>query len=458
MAAPAFGAKRRPNVVIVMLDDVRADLITRETAPTITRRVIGRGVVFDRAIVPVSLCCPSRASTLTGNHAHTTGVYKGIGSFRDDETIAVWLDDAGYRTGLFGKYLNGYGRGRWAGYVPPGWDRWTAFRQPGFTGYDWFDRAGRLHAGTRYSTSFLARRAERFIESTPRRVPLFLYFAPYSVHRPTEPARRDVGTFAHLEPWRPPSYDVEPHRQPPYLDRDWPAELADRVDANRIAQHETLLSADRAVHAILDALERSGRRRDSVVVVMSDNGFMWGEHRLTGKNAPYDASSRIPLALRYDAAGWRGSRAGVAANIDVAPTVARLARVDHPATDGASLVPMCVPVPGSAMRSSWSTCSGPEASPRSAGSAPDVTCSFATPTDSRSCTTTGSTRGSSTTSRATIGASPRVSGSARVRCAIPCHRGSPGGRGRQDAWPVACVGPSPYCYRGTSWVPLDPSA
>jgi N-acetylglucosamine-6-sulfatase len=340
VAAPAFGAKRRPNVVIVMLDDVRADLITRETAPTITRRVIGRGVVFDRAIVPVSLCCPSRASTLTGNHAHTTGVYKGIGSFRDDETIAVWLDDAGYRTGLFGKYLNGYGRGRWAGYVPPGWDRWTAFRQPGFTGYDWFDRAGRLHAGTRYSTSFLARRAERFIESTPRRVPLFLYFAPYSVHRPTEPARRDVGTFAHLEPWRPPSYDVEPHRQPPYLDRDWPAELADRVDANRIAQHETLLSADRAVHAILDALERSGRRRDSVVVVMSDNGFMWGEHRLTGKNAPYDASSRIPLALRYDAAGWRGSRAGVAANIDVAPTVARLARVDHPATDGASLVPM----------------------------------------------------------------------------------------------------------------------
>ena len=160
------------------------------------------------------------------------------------------------------------------------------------------------------------------------------------MHEPTEPARRDVGVFADLEPWRPPSYDTDPHRQPPYLDRDWPPELAEKVDANRIAQHETLLSADRAVGAILDALARTGRRRDSVVIVMSDNGFMWGEHRLKGKNAPYDTSSRIPLALRYDAKGWRGVRAGVVANIDLAPTIARLARVGHPATDGVSLVPM----------------------------------------------------------------------------------------------------------------------
>ncbi|MGH2631132.1 MAG: sulfatase-like hydrolase/transferase [Actinomycetota bacterium] len=336
----AVAAPRRPNVVIVMLDDVRADLITPEAAPTITNRVMGRGVVFGRAIVPVSLCCPSRASTLTGNHAHTTGVYKGIGTFRDDRTVAVWLDDAGYRTGLFGKYLNGYGRGRWAGYVPPGWDRWTAFRQPGFTGYDWFDRAGRLHAGTRYSTAFLVRRAKRFIRSTPRRAPLFLYFAPYTVHEPTEPAPRDVGAFAHLEPWRPPSYDVDPHQQPPYLDREWTPAQAAQVDDRRIAQHETLLSADRAVGTILDALARTGRRRDSVVIVMSDNGFMWGEHRLTGKNAPYDTSSRIPLALRYDTAGWTGSRAGVVANIDLAPTIARLTHVDHPATEGVSLLPM----------------------------------------------------------------------------------------------------------------------
>ena len=135
-STPSLAAARQPpDIVLIMLDDARADLLSRETAPEIMRRLGRRGVTFSHAMVPVSLCCPSRTSTLTGMYSHTTGSYRGgIGSFDNDRrTLPVWLHRAGYRTGLFGKYLNGYGRGRFRRYLPPGWDRWVAFRRPGFS-------------------------------------------------------------------------------------------------------------------------------------------------------------------------------------------------------------------------------------------------------------------------------------------------------------------------------------
>ena len=340
IVASSAEADQRPDVVLIVLDDARADLLSAATAPIITRKLAGRGVRFSHAMVPVSLCCPSRTSTLTGMYSHSTGVYSGgIDAFTaDGRTLPVWLHKAGYRTGLFGKYLNGYGKGEFRGYLPPGWDRWAAFRKPGFRSFDWVDRRGGVHRGRGYSTRILARAAGRFIQTTPDREPLFVYFAPYAVHAPAEPEARDAGSFGDLERWRPPSYDVDPIDQPPYLSRDWPRELRDSTDAFRIAQHETMRSADRAVGTIMKVMARAGRMRDTLFILLSDNGIQWGEHRLKGKSVPYDASTHIPLIVRYDSAAWSGVRHGVVANIDIAPTIADVAGVAHPPVEGRSLV------------------------------------------------------------------------------------------------------------------------
>lgn len=342
LGAPSVAeASPKPDVVLIVLDDARADLLTRQTSPIIMRKLADRGVTFTHAMVPVSLCCPSRTSTLTGLYSHSTGVYNGgISSFVDDgRTLPVWLRRAGYRTGLFGKYLNGYGRGGFRGYRPPGWNRWAAFRRPGFSTFDWVDGHGVLHEGRSYSTRFFARAAARYVRSTPNGQPLFLYFAPYAVHAPAEPEEQDAGRFTDLEAWRPPSYDVDPVDQPRFLDRTWTAELRDATDTFREAQHETMRSADRAVGTIVRALAEAGRLRDTLFVLTSDNGFQWGEHRLKGKSVPYDASTHVPLLMRYDRAGWVGTRGGVVANIDLAPTIAHIAGIPHPAVEGRSLIP-----------------------------------------------------------------------------------------------------------------------
>jgi len=114
-----------PNVVLILTDDQRSG--TLWTMPNVAQEITAQGVTFSNYFDPDSECCPARASILSGQYAHTNGVYRnnppngGFASFRDATTIATRLHTAGYRTALIGKYLNGYTSGR---YVPPGWDRW----------------------------------------------------------------------------------------------------------------------------------------------------------------------------------------------------------------------------------------------------------------------------------------------------------------------------------------------
>src|SRR5262245_11052409 len=126
-APPASGP---PNVVVILTDDQRWD--TLWAMPTVQSELVGHGVSFSNAFVVNPTCCPSRASLLTGQFSHTTGVYRNrppfgaFESFDDATTLATALHGGGYRTGLFGKYLNYYEQDD-AGYIPPGWDRWVAF-------------------------------------------------------------------------------------------------------------------------------------------------------------------------------------------------------------------------------------------------------------------------------------------------------------------------------------------
>ena len=128
-----------PSILLIITDDQRWD--TLWAMPEVQRSLVERGVTFSEAFTTSSLCCPSRASILTGQYPHTTGVYRqglphgGFKSFDDRSTIATALRAGGYRTGLFGKYLDSYQSDALAGYVPPGWDRWVAFVHSQYFGY-----------------------------------------------------------------------------------------------------------------------------------------------------------------------------------------------------------------------------------------------------------------------------------------------------------------------------------
>ncbi|HEY6566400.1 MAG TPA: sulfatase, partial [Actinomycetota bacterium] len=345
-------ASSRPNVLLIVTDDQRWD--TLDAMPIVQAELMDRGVTFTNAFVSNPLCCPSRASILTGNYSHSTGVYRqappfgAFPSFRDASTLATWLHDEGYRTGMFGKYIDAYQHDALTGYVPPGWDRWVAFVHSSY--YDYaltVDGTIEEHGSdpaTDYSTTVLGDAAASFVRSAPSDQPLFVEFAPAAPHDPAIVEPGFERAFPDLAPWRPPSFDeVDVTDKPAYVQR-FPRMTAGsmaRLDAFRRRQFQTLQSVDAQVGRLLDALEETGRLQDTLIVFTSDNGLLWGEHRWLKKEVPYDEALRVPLVVRYDAANIEArTDEHLALNIDIAPTIASLAGVEHPATDGSNLGPL----------------------------------------------------------------------------------------------------------------------
>ena len=105
------------NIVLIVVDDMRYDLL--DYMPRTERIIRGDGTEFVNAYVTTPSCCPSRASILTGEYASSHGVINNHSAalFNEFQALPVWLDDAGYQTGFYGKYLNTYD----GSFVPPGW-------------------------------------------------------------------------------------------------------------------------------------------------------------------------------------------------------------------------------------------------------------------------------------------------------------------------------------------------
>ena len=339
----------QPNIVLILTDDQRRD--TLRYMP-IVRRLLGRhGVTFTNGYVVNPVCCPSRSSILTGLYSHSTGVYTnkppdgGFFGFDDESTLATWLQGAGYRTGMFGKYLNGYGQ---TPYVPPGWDRWFAT----FGGGAYYDYAAvsdgeprTFTSGRRsYGTTVLQDRAVSFIERTDAATPLFLYWAPHAPHEPATPHPADRGDFSSLRKWRPTSYDESDVSDKPRYLGGAPridGSRAGQIDLFRRLQLESLQSVDRAVGSIVQALRDADRLENTIIVFTSDNGMLWGEHRWYRKSVPYEEAIGVPFVVRYDALLDEPRRDDrLVLNIDLAPTFAAVAGVDAPEMEGRSLLPL----------------------------------------------------------------------------------------------------------------------
>ena len=324
-----------PNVVVILTDDQRAD--TLGYMPTVQRELRRKGVRFVRALAPTATCCPSRASLATGLFAHETGVWGNTpphgGWFTfyengmEDRTLAKALQDKGYRTGLFGKYANGYAQnvaGYKAGHRPPGWDTFLTFADStgGYYGYRLTDGSRHGLGAEDYSTDVLGARAARFIRRTDADQPLFVMYTPFGPHKPYKPARRHYDTLSDDMPsYRPPSVREDVRDKPAFLSGR-PRVAQRSIDWIRERQQEQLLSVDDAVARILRALRASGRLDNTLIVYMSDNGLMVGDHHTVGKNMPYRFATDVPLIIRWDGHTDRGTTdRQLAANVDVTETI-----------------------------------------------------------------------------------------------------------------------------------------
>lgn len=360
---------KRPNIVLIMADDLRADDLPQLSR--INSLLVQRGANFTQFFTPNALCCPSRMSVLRGQFSHNHDIWTNFtetgGGFVAalekgllEETIAVWLQRGGYQTGLFGKFLNGYGkpylRVPTTNYIPPGWSRWFgALTEPGdyYSGYNYTvndDGVIRNYGATPadYLTDVLAAQAKSFIitsrQDQPRQ-PLFLYIAPTAPHRNIPPAvRHQPNIFENFVAARPSNFnEVDLSDKPAWMQAIAPMtnkEIAG-VSVEIRRRLGSMLAVEDLVEDVLYALDQIGELENSYIFFMSDNGIHFGEHRLQSKATVYDASVRVPLVVRGPGVDQNQPLAHMIYNHDLPATFAAIAGVATPDfLDGKSVLPL----------------------------------------------------------------------------------------------------------------------
>jgi arylsulfatase A-like enzyme len=343
-----------PNIVVIETDDQDAASVAH--MPNVQALLAAQGTTFENSFVSDSLCCPSRATFLTGQYAHNHGVRSNVapdGGFRRlraDNALPVWLKRAGYRTVLVGKYLNGFGAGKKKlPPRPPGWSSFFVLLDPSqrYTKFPIDDNGVRRRFGSdSYQTDVLADAAVRTIQRSARqRTRFMLWFTPAAPHDPAVPAPRDAGSMQGVEVVPSASLNEEDVSDKPAFIRNLPlikeAKLA-KTAAHYRRRLATLQAVDDAVARIVDTLSSTGQLDRTVIVFTSDNGWMSGEHRIaSGKRVAYEESIRVPLIVRGPGFPRGVKRTAPVANIDLAPTIVSLAHARAGVRmDGCSLRPL----------------------------------------------------------------------------------------------------------------------
>ncbi|MGH9190765.1 MAG: sulfatase family protein, partial [Acidimicrobiales bacterium] len=333
----------KPNVVLVLSDDQGPDL--EAGLPYLSSQPFGNWIKFSRAYLNNPLCCPSRATILSGQYSHHTGVENNSSgqNFNENATIATWLKASGYRTALFGKYLNGYPFGSF--YVPPGWTDWVVSDSGGdYYDYNLFDGQTTKHYGSAaadYSTDVLADRASEFLRSTSE--PFFAELSLHAPHDPFTPAPRHQAALGNVSIPRRPNFNEADVSDKPASIRSL-SKMSAGQESNRIEDKRqsmrSLLAVDEAIKKIVDTLNERGILDDTIIIFMTDNGYTLGEHRFVGKRCQYEECVGTPFMVRVPGQQQR-TESHLVGNVDLASTLAELAGTTPTISqDGRSLVPV----------------------------------------------------------------------------------------------------------------------
>lgn len=329
----------RPNVLVIVSDDQRADTLL--AMPKTRRSLADRGIRFVNNVVTTPLCCPSRATIYSGKYAHNHGVWDNqntTGRLDTTETVQSVLKDEGYFTAHVDRYLNNWRA--WTS-APRDFDLYAVQLGPSAWGpFEALVNGRRVHVAD-YTTDWIADEALGFatrFEAWDDTRPWLMFVTTRAPHVPATPERRYAD--APVERFSPP-----PSFREDLSDKAWLEPFAsarvEQIRRQRRDQMRSLRSIDDLVDRLVSSLEDLGELRDTLIVYTSDNGYFWGEHGLVGKRWPYDESLRVPLLLRWDAGGLLdgSTRRDLVANIDIAPTIYDAAGIAPPyPVDGRSLL------------------------------------------------------------------------------------------------------------------------
>ncbi len=369
--ADGGAVSRKPNIVRIVTDDQD---ITSMRVMQKTKKLLGaNGVTYANSVVSLSLCCPSRATLLTGQYAHNHQVWDNGGTTggylnfrRSENSLAPWLRQAGYQTAHVGKYMNSYGKLQ-ANQVPIGWDFWFNVvdeqeESYPYYGYTISDNGKSTTYGKDdkdYITDVFTERAltdlRRMATSGQ---PFFLDYWPTAPH-----SGNGRGRTQHLGPVAAPRYETANAGANAPRTTNWlpakseiPAGLqiygnlyvgatggAEKfpalLDLSYRQYLNSLLSVDDSVEALVNELRASGQLENTLIIFTSDNGFMWGNHGLAMKWEPYEESLRVPLIISGPSFAKGVTSDQPVANIDIVPTIVEVAGATAArAMDGTSLV------------------------------------------------------------------------------------------------------------------------
>lgn len=362
LPAIALAAEAKPNFLFVLVDDMAPDALYNNRFPFLEtpsfQRLADEGAVFDNMMVTTSLCSPSRASILTGTYAHIHGVrYNEIQD--PDPKLMQYpqaLQEVGYKTAQIGKWhMAHHARPR------PGFDYWLSFKGQGVYNDPALNENGVEKKVKGYITDILTDKTIEFLSANEDK-PFCIQLWHKACHGPFTPAERHKdaapdGTFKE-----PASWSIDFSDRPlwqrrartgvhyrkwvasegkPVPDRIPPGKWSEK-NPTRLNMLRCLLAVDEGLGRVMEVLEEQRRLDDTVVILMADNGYFFGEHRRGDKRLAYEESIRVPFAMRYPAMLKGGSRIkGMVANIDLGPTILDLAGATIPKTmQGESFVPV----------------------------------------------------------------------------------------------------------------------
>lgn len=402
---PLGDSAAHPNIIMLLADDL--DELTLQTLldngymSNLKTHLLERGVRFSQSFVTNAICCPSRATYLTGQYSHNHGILavtrsgdrKGISYWLTDDgkttdcernTLPVWLQNAGYYTGHIGKYLNGYGQDTDETYIPPGYNDWHGAVDP----YTYKMYGTRInHNGTAqdygeteadYSTDVLSNLADSFIRETHNSrpdQPFALTLTPTAPH--IEFGYEEYGaadtSFQTIRPAPRHAYladDNETNGEMPSISFKssvfemnlseklikivkmglFDAEKRDNTNSQFKDRLAAMLAVDDMIGKIARALQETGQYENTVIIFAGDNGWFYAEHGLSGKSWAYEEAVRVPLIIASPLHSGRGSSDKVVINTDWAVTIAELAHATPlRAVDGRSLVSLL----GNPQGSTW---------------------------------------------------------------------------------------------------------
>jgi arylsulfatase A-like enzyme len=319
---PTASLAGKPNILLIVTDDQR-EMSLIPLMPRTDEWFRSQGTAFTRAFATTPRCCPARVSFLTGLYAHNHGIYGE--DVRASELAAVQpsmiqrtLHEAGYRTGLFGKFLNNWPNER----DPANFDRWATTPRVRYLGAEW-NVGGATRVVDQNSTSFIGDESLAFVEESESNddVPWFLHVGFMAPHPPSdvEPRYEDVPVPPlHLSPAM---AERDRRDKPPFV-QDQHLRTVSEIQSMRVPQLRSLVAVDDQIDRLMVRLEGLGELENTIAVFISDNGFQWGEHALFGKSLPYLESVRIPLYLRWPGHITPGAVDDrLVAGIDLAPTL-----------------------------------------------------------------------------------------------------------------------------------------